>query len=205
GGGNGTVSGGNATMEFIASQLSRSMGGPVLDRTGLSGPFDFTLEHGFEPGEHDLVTIAERTVHALGLKLEGSRWLVDTIIIEQLEKRSPNGQQDATADTVKILSISPPTDSPLRIGDSAKFEVEIEYNLNSANSGSVTLVIQQAESDRTPLANEVDVISKGKGRLVLSKVLLIPETKAIGVFTRLYVQGGTSTSVVDTRTYRVLK
>jgi uncharacterized protein (TIGR03435 family) len=43
GGGDGTVSGGNATMEFIASQLSRSMRAPVLDRTGLSGPFDFTL------------------------------------------------------------------------------------------------------------------------------------------------------------------
>lgn len=34
GGGNGTASGGNATMEFIASQLSRSIGGPMLDRTG---------------------------------------------------------------------------------------------------------------------------------------------------------------------------
>src|SRR5580704_15035321 len=74
GGGNGTVSGGNATMEFIASQLSRSMGGPVIDRTGLSGPFDFTLENVYDPAEeHDLVTIAQRTVRALGLKLERSR------------------------------------------------------------------------------------------------------------------------------------
>src|ERR1700693_115295 len=74
GGGNGTVSGGNATMEFIASQLSRSMGGPVIDRTGLIGPFDFTLEQVYDPAEeHDLVTIAQRTVRALGLKLERSR------------------------------------------------------------------------------------------------------------------------------------
>jgi uncharacterized protein (TIGR03435 family) len=91
GGGNGTVSGGNATMEFIVSQLSRSMGGPVLDRTGLTGPFDFTLEHVYDPAEeHDLVTIAQRTVGALGLKLERSRGLVETIVIDHLEKPSAN-------------------------------------------------------------------------------------------------------------------
>jgi uncharacterized protein (TIGR03435 family) len=91
GGGNGTVSGGNATMEFIASQLSRSMGGPVIDRTGLTGPFDFTLEHVYDPAEeHDLVTIAQRTVRALGLKLERSRGPVEMIVIDHLEKPSAN-------------------------------------------------------------------------------------------------------------------
>ena len=90
GGGNGTVSGGNATMEFIASQLSRSMGGPVFDRTGLTGPFDFTLEHVYDPEEHDLVTIAQRTVGALGLKLGRSRGPVEMIVIDHLEKPSAN-------------------------------------------------------------------------------------------------------------------
>src|SRR5262249_36134019 len=70
GGGNGIVSGGNATMEFIASQLSRSMRGPVIDRTGLTGPFDFTIERVYDPDEHDMVAIAQRTVGALGFKLE---------------------------------------------------------------------------------------------------------------------------------------
>jgi uncharacterized protein (TIGR03435 family) len=90
GGGNGAVSGGNATMEFIVSQLSRSMGGPVVDRTGLTGPFDFTLEHIYDPEERDLVTIAQRTVGALGLKLERSRGPVETIVIDHLEKPSTN-------------------------------------------------------------------------------------------------------------------
>ena len=90
GGGNGTVSGGNATMEFIASQLSGSMGGPVLDLTGLTGPFDFTLEHVYDPEEHDLVAIAQRTVRELGLKLERSRGPVETIVIDHLEKPSEN-------------------------------------------------------------------------------------------------------------------
>jgi uncharacterized protein (TIGR03435 family) len=90
GGGDGTVSGGNATMEFIASQLARSMGGPVLDRTGLTGPFDFTLKNIYDPEEHDLVTIAQSSVRALGLKLERSRGPVETIVIDHLEKPSAN-------------------------------------------------------------------------------------------------------------------
>jgi uncharacterized protein (TIGR03435 family) len=90
GGANGGVEGGNATMEFIVSQLSRSMGRPVVDRTGLTGPFDFTLEHIYDPEERDLVTIAQRTVGALGLKLDPSRGPVETIVIDHLEKPSPN-------------------------------------------------------------------------------------------------------------------
>ncbi len=90
GGGNGTVSAANATMEFIVSQLSRSMGGPVLDRTDLTGPFDFTLKDIYDPEESDLVTIAQSTVHALGLKLERSRGSVETIVIDRLEKPSAN-------------------------------------------------------------------------------------------------------------------
>ncbi len=86
----GTVSGGNATMEFIAQQLSRSMGAVVLDRTGLTGPFDFELEHVYDPEEHDLVSIAQRTVSELGLKLEKSRGPVETIVIDHLEKPSEN-------------------------------------------------------------------------------------------------------------------
>jgi uncharacterized protein (TIGR03435 family) len=78
-------------MEFIASQLSRSRGGPVVDRTGLTGPFDFTLEHIYDPVEdHELVTIAQRTVRALGLKLERSREAAENIVIDHLEKPSAN-------------------------------------------------------------------------------------------------------------------
>ena len=91
GGGNGTVSGGNATMEFIASPLSGSIGGPVIDRTGLTGSFNFTLEHVYDPAEDlDLVTIAQRTVRALGLKVERSRGPGEMIVIDHLEQPSAN-------------------------------------------------------------------------------------------------------------------
>jgi hypothetical protein len=114
-------------------------------------------------------------------------------------------QPDPAADSVKILSVSPTTDAPLRAGDTISLQVEVEYSLTSANSGTVTLVVQQAESGRPPLANEVEVVMKGRERLVLSKQIQVPDTKALQVFTPLNVQGGTSTRVVDHRIYKVVR
>lgn len=66
------------------------MGAPVLDRTGLTGPFDFSVEHVYDPEGRDLVTIAQRTVAALALNLERSRGPVEMIVIEHLGKPSGN-------------------------------------------------------------------------------------------------------------------
>lgn len=90
GGPKGDVTAGNATMDFIASQLSSSLARPVLDRTGLTGAFDFKLEHVYDPDERDLVAIARRTVHDLDLKLENARAPVETIFIDHVEKPSAN-------------------------------------------------------------------------------------------------------------------
>lgn len=90
GGGNGSAQGGNATMHFIASQLSRSLSRPVLDRTSLIGAFDFTLDHVHDLEDYDSVAIAQRTVRGLGLKLESSRGQVETIFIDHLDKPAAN-------------------------------------------------------------------------------------------------------------------
>ena len=66
------------------------MRAPVLDRTGLTGPFDFKLEHIYDPEEYDQVTTLQRTVRALGLKLERSRGPIETIVIDHVERPSPN-------------------------------------------------------------------------------------------------------------------
>ena len=111
---------------------------------------------------------------------------------------------DSSPDSVKIVSISPDPGTALRVGEKVGFKVEVEYNLGSAASGSITLVIQQGESGRMPLANETEVAQKGKGKLVFRKEIEVPDTSAIQVFTPLSVQGGTSTSVVDMRIYKVV-
>ena len=54
-----------------------------------------------------------------------------------------------------------------------------------------------------PLANEFEVIQKGEGNVSLSKEIEVPKTKAIQVFTPLNVEGSSSTTVVDSRIYRV--
>jgi hypothetical protein len=52
-------------------------------------------------------------------------------------------QPDPAVDSIKILSISPTTQTALRIGETLTLQAEVEYNLTSAESGTVTLVIQQ--------------------------------------------------------------
>ncbi len=86
----GSVEGGNATMDFIAWQLSASLRRPVPDRTGLTGAFDFNLDHVYDPQEYDTVAIARRTARELGLKLENSRAPVETIVIDHVEKPAAN-------------------------------------------------------------------------------------------------------------------
>ena len=83
--------------------------------------------------------------------------------------------------------------------------VEVECNLVSADSGRVTLVIQEGESGPAPIANVVQGVRKGKARLVLSKSIKVPDTRAIRVFTPLNVNGGSSTHTADSRIYQIEK
>ena len=107
-------------------------------------------------------------------------------------------------DSVRIISISPSTASPLYVGQFISFEVEVEYVLESTDSASITLVIQQAESGHMPLANEFDVVLKGSGTLKLSKELTVPSTKALKVFTPLTPEGEEKTKIVKSKMYKVI-
>jgi hypothetical protein len=110
----------------------------------------------------------------------------------------------AAVDSVRILSISPGIETPLKVGAAASFSVEVEYNLVTSASGTLTLVIQQGESGREPLANETVVVQKGKGTITLRKEISVPDTAAVQVFVPLTAQGESSTSVVDSRAYGVV-
>jgi hypothetical protein len=123
----------------------------------------------------------------------------------QEQGAAPGTGSGASLDSVRIVSISPDTGATLRVGDRVTFKVEVEYNLTSTPSGTITLVIQQGESGRVPLANETQVVQKGSGKLVLTKDIEVPETNAVQVFTPLSAQGGSSTRTVDTRAFKVVK
>jgi uncharacterized protein (TIGR03435 family) len=94
----------NISMEYLADWLSDvpPVGRPVLDRTGLSGAYDFTLAP-FE-GLPDKRAAAEGTrgaenttgasvftvIESLGLKLEGDKAPIEYFVIDHVERPNEN-------------------------------------------------------------------------------------------------------------------
>ena len=84
-----------ANMAKIAEELSGLLGAPVADRTGLTGTYDLnvryvpdnrTLDADMEPGP----SLVDAVQQELGLKLEKGKGPVDVIVIDHIEKPSPN-------------------------------------------------------------------------------------------------------------------
>jgi uncharacterized protein (TIGR03435 family) len=90
----------NVTLTFIATQLSimGQLGRPVLDRTGLSGNFDFTLEWAPEPAAPQTAeanplpgpTFREALAEQLGLKIVSQTGAADFLIVDHVEHPSGN-------------------------------------------------------------------------------------------------------------------
>ncbi len=90
----------NTTMEIFAGSL-RELGRPVVDRTGLTGKFDFEMEWTPEPNgppppdaapSADLPgpTLIEALRDQLGLKLEPTRGPIKTLMVDHVERPSEN-------------------------------------------------------------------------------------------------------------------
>lgn len=93
----------NATMAQFASTLQRAiLDRPVLDKTDLTGQYDFDLEWTYDDTQFggNLPPIAPQSSRKpdffaalqqqLGLKLESSRAAIDTISIDKVDKPSEN-------------------------------------------------------------------------------------------------------------------
>ena len=89
-----------ATLTLI---LSQQVGRTVVDKTGLNGRYDFTLEYGLEPNVRGRAEGAEPAPSAdglpsvftalqeqLGLKLEPQKRTVEFLVIDHAEKLSEN-------------------------------------------------------------------------------------------------------------------
>jgi bla regulator protein BlaR1 len=85
----------NTTMDLLAHSLNNvgRLGRPVVDRTGLNGRFDFTMEWTPEPNRHanadaDIqpdaqgTTFLEAVKEQLGLKLESTKAALDVLVID---------------------------------------------------------------------------------------------------------------------------
>jgi uncharacterized protein (TIGR03435 family) len=80
----------NESMSDLAWRLSRYLEHPVIDRTGIGGSFDSRVEYRSDEPRPDIVALILSCTQELGLKLEGARGPVETIVIERAEKPSAN-------------------------------------------------------------------------------------------------------------------
>lgn len=95
--GRGQVSGKKVPMAMLAQQLAIVLGRNVIDKTGMKGDFDFTLEWTPEPGQggpppadSSGPTIFTAVQEQLGLKLEADKGPVDIIVIDSVSKPTEN-------------------------------------------------------------------------------------------------------------------
>jgi uncharacterized protein (TIGR03435 family) len=88
----GKLVGTRASMASLTRALSRSLGRPVNDETGLHGQYDFTLS--WTPDEAAADTTGPSLFTAfqdqLGLKLESKKAPVETVVIDHIATPSPN-------------------------------------------------------------------------------------------------------------------
>jgi len=89
------------TMHQLAELLSQKSyreGGPIIvDQTGLTGGYDFTLDYfpvrlqtQSQPDDAELPTLAAALQEQLGLKLTPTTTMAQTVIIDHIEPPSPN-------------------------------------------------------------------------------------------------------------------
>jgi uncharacterized protein (TIGR03435 family) len=86
----------HASMAQLAEGLSRAVRGPVIDRTGIAGFFDFDLDCSFDQPQQDptqppdLAWAVSRAITRLGLALKPGKNPVDVLVVDQVEQPSAN-------------------------------------------------------------------------------------------------------------------
>jgi uncharacterized protein (TIGR03435 family) len=87
------------SLNELANMLSRRVGRPVINRTGRAGEFQFELSWlndlqaspvATPAGANDGPTLFTALQEQLGLKLESSRGAVEMLVIESVQRPTPN-------------------------------------------------------------------------------------------------------------------
>jgi uncharacterized protein (TIGR03435 family) len=100
--GNGKVTATDAQLSMLVTALSRNLGRTIIDKTGLTGNYDFSLQwapnegsaapgpdgaaSAVDPGASIFTAVQEE----LGLKLESTKGPVDVIVIDHIERPTEN-------------------------------------------------------------------------------------------------------------------
>jgi uncharacterized protein (TIGR03435 family) len=85
-----SIEGSKASMSGLADHLAGKVGRPVIDKTGLTGEYDFRLEWASEQADSTLPSLFTAIQEQLGLKLESTKGPVEMIVVEEASKASEN-------------------------------------------------------------------------------------------------------------------
>jgi uncharacterized protein (TIGR03435 family) len=82
----------NGSMEQLVAQLSGHMDRPVLDKTRLTGSYDYKLEWASvdAPPDVNVASIFSALQEQLGLKLESTKGAIEILVIDHVEKPPAN-------------------------------------------------------------------------------------------------------------------
>ena len=78
------------SSDLLMQLLASASGRIVVDRTGLKGPFVIDLEWSQDQTLSDLPSIFTAVQEQLGLKLEPARAPVDVLVIDSVERPTPD-------------------------------------------------------------------------------------------------------------------
>ena len=79
-----------ADLALIAKHIGQQMSRPVVDRTGITGEFDFEVDFAIDDKPESGPTLMAAIQATLGLKLEPAKAPMETLVVEHVEKPSAN-------------------------------------------------------------------------------------------------------------------
>jgi uncharacterized protein (TIGR03435 family) len=89
--GPGRIRFGGYPLSLFANGLSQAVGRAVVDRTGLTGNWSFELTYAAEPSpSSDAPSLFTAIQEELGLKLEATKGPVDVLVVESVERPTPD-------------------------------------------------------------------------------------------------------------------
>jgi len=84
------ITGHNASMEQLAQFLRGLMRGPVEDKTGIQGKFDFSVEYASNDSTADAPAFSTALSEAVGVKLNATKGPVEFLVVDRADKPSAN-------------------------------------------------------------------------------------------------------------------
>lgn len=88
--GRGKLAGGNQTTDDIARTLAGQIGQQVIDKTGLTGKFDYELTWESDPTKGEGPSVFTAVQEQLGLKLDAEKAPVEILVVDRADRPTDN-------------------------------------------------------------------------------------------------------------------